>query len=190
MYTYGVAESNKDLEQILELQKKNLKTILSAEEKRSQGFVTLKHDLSLLKEMNSPYPHIICKKEDQIVGYALVMLRDIEKRIPALGSMFYQINSLTYQGKSLEHARFFIMGQVCVAKEDRGKGVFAGLYREMQYCMRHDFEYIVTEVDSRNTRSVRAHEKVGFQTIHIYPEGEIEWHVILLETAPNNDERK
>lgn len=182
MYTYGFAQSDEDLLQILELQKLNLKTLISEEEKASQGYVTLRHDLHLLREMNTPYPHIICKKENQLMGYTLVMLRDIEKRIPALSSMFFHINTLTYQGILLDNARYLIMGQVCVAKEARGHGVFAGLYREMQKRLCHDFDFIITEVDSRNTRSVRAHEKVGFQTIHEYREGEIDWKVILLET--------
>ena len=61
MFTYGVAQSDDDLRQILDLQKKNLKTVLSQDEKNSQGFLTLRHNLHLLSEMNSPFPHIICK---------------------------------------------------------------------------------------------------------------------------------
>ena len=183
MYAYGVAQSDADLLQILELQKKNLKTLISEEEKSSQGYVTLKHDLHLLREMNTPFPHIICKKENELMGYALIMLREMEKKIPVLSSMFTHINKLIYQGNLLVNTRYLIMGQVCVAKEARGQGVFAGLYREMKGRLKVDFDYIITEVDSRNTRSVRAHEKVGFQTIHEYREGEIDWKVILLETG-------
>jgi RimJ/RimL family protein N-acetyltransferase len=41
----------------------------------------------------------------------------------------------------------------------------------------------VTEVAARNTRSLRAHARVGFEPLHVYPDattGE-EWHVIGLD---------
>ena len=47
------------------------------------------------------------------------------------------------------------------------------------------FDFIVTEVAGRNTRSLRAHTRVGFQTLHVYAHattGE-EWHVIVLDLA-------
>ena len=45
------------------------------------------------------------------------------------------------------------------------------------------FDFTVTEVAARNTRSLRAHARVGFQTLHVYPDpttGE-DWHVIALD---------
>ena len=181
MYTFGVVEQIDDLKQILHLQQNNIKAILSSEEMQSQGFVTLEHDLDLLQEMNHPYPHIICKSDDRVVGYTLVMLKSFRDRFPQLQSLFQQIESITYHSKPLIDSRFFIMGQVCVAKEARGKGVFHGLYREMQERMRFDFDYIITEVDHRNPRSIRAHQKVGFETIHQYQaESGVWWDLILL----------
>jgi hypothetical protein len=47
------------------------------------------------------------------------------------------------------------------------------------------FDFTVTEVAARNRRSLRAHARVGFQTLHVYPDattGE-EWDVIALDLA-------
>ena len=47
------------------------------------------------------------------------------------------------------------------------------------------FDLVVTEVAARNTRSLRAHARVGFEPLHVYPDattGE-EWHVIGLELS-------
>ena len=48
---------------------------------------------------------------------------------------------------------------------------------------RGHYDFTVTEVAERNTRSLRAHERVGFQTLHTYPDalaGEV-WRVIVLD---------
>jgi hypothetical protein len=75
------------------------------------------------------------------------------------------------------------MGQVCVAREHRGKGVVDGLYRTLAERYRDRFDFTVTEVAARNTRSLRAHARAGFETLHVYPDattGE-EWHVVALD---------
>ena len=179
MIKYNTATTDKELRQILRLQAQNLPANISPEEARSQGFVTVRHDFELLKKMNSPYPHIIAKDEDEIVGYALVMLRSFAHEIPVLVPMFEQLDTLVFENKKLAEARYFVMGQICIDKKYRGKGIFAGMYGEMKNRMSGDFDYIITEVAAANPRSLRAHEKVGFKTIHQYFDGE-NWEVVLL----------
>jgi RimJ/RimL family protein N-acetyltransferase len=75
------------------------------------------------------------------------------------------------------------MGQICVAKAFRGQGVFDGLYAKMRTICAGEFDFTITEVAARNTRSMRAHERVGFKTLHQYDDtssGET-WRLILLE---------
>ncbi|MEO6037302.1 MAG: GNAT family N-acetyltransferase, partial [Saprospiraceae bacterium] len=62
----------------------------------------------------------------------------------------------------------------------RGQGIFDGLYRKMQVVCASDYDFTVTEIAARNTRSLRAHERVGFETLHVYDDpltGET-WHVV------------
>ena len=73
---------------------------------------------------------------------------------------------------------YFVMGQVCVAKDFRGQQVFSDLYQKMKTEMSSHFDCIVTEIATRNTRSIRAHEKVGFETIHIYEDETEEWAIV------------
>ena len=181
MVSFGTAKSDSDLHQILGLQSCNLPTNLSQEEAHSQGFVTVHHDFDLLKKMNTPFPHIISSNGEQIIGYALVMLRSFQNDIPVLVPMFKEIDAIIYRGEKLGNAKYFIMGQVCVDKACRGQGVFAGLYEEMKLRMHPHFDYIITEVAKRNTRSIRAHEKVGFENVHEYHAGE-DWAILLLPT--------
>ncbi len=179
---FTVAKNDEDLRQILALQKLNYKAYISTEEAVSQGFVSIEHDFSLLKDMNADYPHIIAKFGGQVVGYTLVMLRKFGDKVDVLSPMFERINVLDWKGKSMTDSSYFIMGQVCVAKDFRGRGVFSGLYAEMKKRMKGNFDYLVTEVASRNTRSMRAHKKVGFELMLNYAvEGDEEWNIVVLE---------
>ena len=169
-----------DLQVILALQQANLTTNISPQEALEQGFVTVVHELALLKKMNTPYPHTIAKDGDRVVGYTLVMLREFGDVIPVLKPMVGLINERTYQGKSLKASKYLIMGQVCVAKSHRGQGLFKGMYTALAERMATDFDYIITEIALRNTRSLRAHEKVGFQTLHDYKTDTEDWRIVIL----------
>lgn len=176
---YLKATTNHQLEQILTLQRCNTKTALSADQAMTQGFVTCSHDLDLLRQMNQVNQHIIAIHNQKVIGYALVMQREFETRLPILGPLFDQIRSLVYNERTIEDYRFFVMGQVCVDKPFRGQGVFGGLYRTMRRFYGESFDFVITEVAQENQRSIRAHEKVGFRLLRRYtnPQGE-QWDLI------------
>jgi GNAT superfamily N-acetyltransferase len=106
------------------------------------------------------------------------MLEKWRTEIPVLVPMFEEIDRIRYKGQLLKEARYIAMGQVCVDKIYRGQGVFAGLYLEMSRLMKRHFDIIITEISSRNTRSLRAHEKVGFEVLREYEAGGELWVVV------------
>ena len=177
---YTTAKTTSDLRKILELQKKNLEMSITKEELHQEGFVTVHHSLELLEEMNQPFPHIIAKEEDELIGYTLVMLKSMKERIPVLIPMIQRINALAFEGEALNEAAYFIMGQVCIKKGYRGKGIFKGLYDHMKKVLFPHFKYVITGVSDRNQRSMRAHQKQGFEILHTYTskEGE-EWAILI-----------
>jgi len=180
MITFSTANHEKDLHGILTLQKKNLEENITPGELMEQGFVTVKHDLPLLQAMNTKYQHAIAKNNEQVIGYALVMLKDFAPNIPVLMSLFDQIDTLSFRGIFLKNKDYFVMGQVCIAKSFRGKGVFAGIYQILKNQMQSDFNYVITSISTRNSRSLRAHTKVGFQTIHtFFSEINEEWDIVI-----------
>jgi ribosomal protein S18 acetylase RimI-like enzyme len=179
---YTIAKTDAELYGILQLQRANLPVSISHEEALEEGFVTVEHDFALLKQMNSPYPHIIAKHDEQVIGYTLVMLRELREQIPVLIPMFVQIDAIEFDGNLLKDSGYVVMGQVCIAKGYRGQGIFQGLYQEMAKQLGAHFEYIITEVSKRNPRSIRAHEKAGFLNVLEYTsdDGE-EWVILLLD---------
>ena len=168
-----------DLPQILALQQRNLPVAISDEEARQQGFVTVQHDLPLLSEMNTPYPHQVAVADDRVVGYTLMMQRAFAQRIPVLVPLFERIDGLHWQEQPLTSLDYFVMGQVAVDKAYRGQGLFDGLYRAMAERLLPPFQLIVTEIATRNTRSLRAHARVGFKVLQrfVAPDGE-DWSIV------------
>ena len=179
-------ETKEELQGILTLQSENIKSILSEEIKGKEGFVTLKHEFDLLEKMNLLEPHIIAKENDRVVGYALVMVPQLKDEIPILFPMFEKINTLTYNGHNLSESSYYVMGQVCIAKDFRGKGLFQKLYEMHMSELSDHYDYCITEVSKSNPRSIRAHEKVGFQTIHSFTDKEDSWEIILLDLKKTN----
>ncbi|MCB0544945.1 MAG: GNAT family N-acetyltransferase [Lewinellaceae bacterium] len=173
-----------EVRQILALQEQNLAAALTPDLMRKQGFLTVRHDPDVLQRMNLAAPSVIAKEGEQVVGYALVMPRAFAPDVPILQPMFDMLEQLSWRGQPLrEQSRWFVMGQVCIASDYRGRGVFDGLYKAMRSVCRERYDFTVTEVAERNTRSMRAHERVGFKTMHSYTEaltGEA-WRVIALD---------
>lgn len=177
---YTTVQTDPEIQQILALQALNHPTAITPEIARSQGFVTVRHDPEVLRRMHRAHPSVIAKNGNQLVGYCLVMPRAFATEVPVLAPMFEMLEQLWWHGRPLHAGGWFVMGQVCVAEAYRGQGVFDGLYRHLKTVCRPTFDFVVTEVAERNGRSLRAHERVGFETFHIYPDpttGET-WHII------------
>lgn len=174
--------SPEEVLQMLDLQAKNHVSNVSAAVAQEQGFVTVKHDPGVLQRMNEAAPSIIAKDGDRVVGYALVMPRAFASEVPILQPMFDLLDTLSWHGSGLrEHPRWFVMGQICVAEGYRGMGVFDGMYQKMKEVCRADYDFVITEIAERNTRSIRAHERVGFETLHTFSDvvaGE-DWRVVV-----------
>ncbi|MCP3102389.1 GNAT family N-acetyltransferase [Myxococcus sp. K15C18031901] len=177
-YDVGAARDTTDLQQILSLQRENLKQVLSTDEMRTQGFVTVQHDLGALEHMHALAPSVVARHGGAVVAYALTMPRECRALMPVLVPMFDLLDGLDYQGRPLRDVPFYVMGQVCVGKEHRGQGLFDQLYAMHRELYRGRYELLITEISTRNLRSMRAHARVGFQVLHTYRDATDEWAVV------------
>jgi hypothetical protein len=170
--------SRADLCGITALQRANLKSALSPAESREQGFVTLVHSLDALERMHELAPSVVAKIGEEVVGYALTMLLSARPLVPGLEPMFAALGGARFRDQPLEKMRFYVMGQVCVARGQRGSGVFSALYAGHDAHYGDRFDCIVTEVSATNARSLRAHGKVGFERSVSYGHDAGEWIVL------------
>ena len=178
MLAATITTSNDDLRQILELQQHNLIRNLTKDEMKAEGFVTISHSLEMLQQMHNMAPSIIIKDDDRIVAYALTMLRAFSTLVPVLEPMFEKFESLQWNEQPLNKLSYYVMGQICVDKAYRGQGLFDALYQKHKEVYSTQFDLLVTEIATRNHRSINAHKRVGFQTINTFRDETDEWNVV------------
>ncbi|MDF2159163.1 GNAT family N-acetyltransferase [Algoriphagus sp. CAU 1675] len=172
------ASSISDLKGILDLQQKNLLQNISLEEQKDQGFVRVEHDLAILKKLNDLGGHIIAKDADQVVAYVLAMTKESKEDVPMLIPMFEQFDQVAYKGKKVSDFNYMTVGQVCVGKSHRGKGLFYSCYQAYRKAFEDQYEFAITEISLSNTRSLKAHEKVGFEIIHTFKDEYENWAIV------------
>jgi hypothetical protein len=112
MLTATTVSSTRELEQILELQRRNLVGILATDEWQDQGFVTVAHNMEMLEQMHNLAPSIIIKDDDRVVAYALTMLRECRFVVPDLEPMFDNFDKLEWKGRPLNEQSFYVMGSL------------------------------------------------------------------------------
>ena len=178
MIQYTLTSTKKDIHEILALQQKNLPQFISLKEQQKEGFVTVQHSFDILVKMHNAHPHIIAIHNTKIIGYALCMLKEFKNDIPILTPMFHEIEATI---PSLDPAiNYIVMGQICVAKNFRKKGVFRGLYTAMRQHIPPNYNAIITEVSLQNKHSSDAHKAIGFKVLKTYTSDSQEWELILL----------
>ena len=172
---YCRASTDEELNQILRLQKQNLPRALSSSEKENEGFVTVDHTFEILKQMNDYCPHVIAKDGNQVVGYTLCMHPKFADEIDILKPMFIEIEKILPA-----NSKFMVMGQVCVDKHYRKRGVFRGLYSFMKQELKGTFYKIITEIDVKNIRSLNAHLAIGFTVLKEFYSDNTDWVMVSL----------
>lgn len=172
-----------DLEDIVALQRANHRDHVPADVARAQGFVTAAHTVAMLEAMHALAPSVIARAGAELAGYALVMPVEARAIVPILDPMFRVLETLTWRGRPLAEQAYYVMGQICVAEAYRGQGVVPAMYREHRAQYAGRYRACVTEIATRNTRSMRAHERVGFETIHVYADATDEWAVVAWDLA-------
>ena len=179
---YTLVRGARDVEQILALQAQNHRDVVDAATALTDGFTSVRHEPAVLQAMNRAYPSAIAVAGDELAGYALMMAQQFRAAVPMLAPMFSLFDRLEWRGAPLAgNPRWFVMGQVCVAHAFRGQGVFDGVYRQLRDAYAPQFDFVVTEISQRNARSMRAHRRVGFETLHVYRDAGADetWEVVV-----------
>ncbi|UFH54441.1 GNAT family N-acetyltransferase [Spirosoma sp. KNUC1025] len=171
--TITTVQSEADVRGILALQQANLRKNVPLSVQVDQGFVTVEHDPAVLLRMNQAAPSVIAKDGDMVVGYALTMLPEFGNDVPELLPLFELINTLTYNNKSVQDYTWYVMGQVCVADGYRGQRLFDRMFQHHREVYGNQYQLLITDISANNTRSLRAHARVGFESIHEFYDSSI-----------------
>lgn len=176
-----LARKKTELKQIIELQKKNLLAAVDEQTAKEQGFLTAVHDYEALATMNTAAAAVIAKDGTRVVGYALAMKREFANFVPTLWELFKHQDEAMHRGVRLGDENYLVMGQICVAEEARGHRIADRMYKYMRSCYSLHYPYLVTAVDARNTRSLRVHERVGFEELVSFTseDKERDWVIVI-----------
>jgi predicted GNAT superfamily acetyltransferase len=180
MIQYKKATTEDELQRILQLQKQNLPSVLNEAEIRSQGFVTVDHSYAVLKKLNDIENHIIAKEGENVVAYLLAMTEQSQNDIPVLISMFQTFRRIPFAGKSVSDFQYIVVGQVCVDKNYRGKGILDECYAFYQQAFKNKYAFAITEIAANNPRSLNAHKRIGFEEIFQYnAQDGVDWVIVI-----------
>ncbi len=168
-----------EIEGIKILQEENRITNISKEESEKEGFVTASYSLSFLKKMNDLEPSIIACVGNEVIGYAMVTVKELYGDHPLLDGLFDAIDHMHYKGVTLADSRVVIVGQLCVAKAFRGQGLVQKMYDLFRKSLTEKYEYCVTDISEANPRSLKAHKKCGFEILDTLEYEGVKWHIVL-----------
>ncbi len=179
MITTKLVKSDSELSGILALQAANLRRNLLPAEAEKYGFLTAEYTLDFLRRMHQSQPSIVAVDGKRVVGYALAATQDVCGGHPLLAGLHEEIDRLQFDGRCLKGSNYIVVGQLCVAKGYRGIGLVDKLYQGFREAMQECFSCAVTDIARANRRSLRAHQKTGFQIIHALEFDGLEWDVVL-----------
>ncbi len=177
MLTLQLVTNLAEMEGVLALQQANLRKNITEAEAESQGFLMAEYDLAFLALLQGSSPGIIAKDGEKVVGYSLVALPDTACQHPLLADLVENIERCMFDGKPVEN--YAIVAQLCVSKDYRGQDLVQQLYGAFREYYASQYTYCVTDVAQANTRSLKAHQKRGFQVIDTLNYGGIAWEIVL-----------
>lgn len=175
--TLQLVKAKEEMKGVLALQQANLRKNITQEEAETQGFLMAEYDLDFLELLNHKSPGIIAKEGEKVVGYSLVALPETARQHPLLADLVENIERCQFEGKPVEN--YAIVAQLCVSKEYRGQDLVQKLYGSFRDHYANRYTYCITDVAQANHRSLKAHQKRGFQVIDTLDYGGIGWNIVL-----------
>jgi ribosomal protein S18 acetylase RimI-like enzyme len=179
MTVLKLVETEQELIGLKQLQTNNLRRLIGEEEAMKEGFVTSEYALSLLQQMHEIHPSIIVKEGEEVVGYTIVTNKEVYGAHPELDHLFNTLDATEYKGALLKNSNYILIGQVCVAKSHRGQGWVPKMYDYYKSLHAKNYQYLVTDISQANKRSVRMHQKIGFETIGVIEQVGTGWDIVL-----------
>ena len=179
MLSAKLVATDQEIDQIVALSKANLVTNLSADAKAKEGFVTWVYTPESLKAIHTVIPSVIVKDGDTLAGYALSLSPACVDVYPPMASTHNMISTLVYKGRPLGQQKVYYCGQICVAEAYRGQGVVNLLYQFHREHFGPKFDLLATEISTANPRSLKAHQKTGFELIATHRDEVDQWDIVL-----------
>ena len=174
-----LVEHFSELEKIASLNQANLKINQSEQHIREEGFVSWSYPVPLLEAIHAFAPSVIAMDDNTLAGYALTAVHAARSVHPELSLLMDMLAPLEYEGRPLFDYRFYMMGQICVAKPYRGQGIPDAMYQYHRDAYAKDHDFLLTTISTQNVRSLQTHERIGFKVSHTVNDRFGDWVVVV-----------
>jgi hypothetical protein len=153
-----------DYEQLVALQEATLVSNLSDAEK-ADGFLSRTFTAEELKAMDTDLCIVVCENNGSVQGFLATGTLEYNGQFDLPSTMIARFNQVNYEDKLLSAWASFIAGPVAIDKSARGTGAFQGMYHELFRIIPEKYDLATTLISTVNTRSLRAHEKIGYESV-------------------------
>lgn len=154
----------KDIEGILALQKLNLYTELT-EEERERGFVTTPFSAAKIEAIIKTNGVFVVVDKAKVIAYAYAGTWAYFSQWPIFPYMESRLPRLNFQGRAVTTDNTFQYGPVCIDLDYRGQKILNLIFETLRLEWRKQFPISITFINAINEISARAHKKLGWEII-------------------------
>lgn len=153
-----------DFESLVLLQNANLASNLPAGERQS-GFLSVGFSAEQFAAMNDNFAVVVAVQQEQVKAFLCASTVEFNQAVALPAAMIARFPRAKYQGQALSRSSVCIVGPVCIDQSLRGQGVLSRLYDCFFAIAPKEFDIAVVFVSADNLASIKAHEKLGLETI-------------------------
>jgi hypothetical protein len=147
-----------DLEQIIAIQNASLLGKVENSDLRD-GFVQGEFTPETFKKFDASVGVMVAEENSHVIGYLCASNPESTRGTPLTDYLLELMQNTELDGIPLNESRCVLTGPICIDRDQRGKGLFEGLYLFLFENIRSHFDIAVAFVDSENPRSLAAHVK-------------------------------
>jgi hypothetical protein len=145
-----------DYPQILKLQADNYIANLTVEE-RQEGFLSAQFTPAQTAQMAEDLGTMVAVIDDAVAGFLCAFRHEFDTGSPVIAAMLAAYDRLRFNGRPLSEFKGYIYGPVCIAREQRRRGLLRGLYEAQRRELAGQFDIGVAFVARANPHSLQAH---------------------------------
>lgn len=153
-----------DFESLVSLQNSNLASNLSDDQRRD-GFLSVSFSAKQFADMNDDLCVVVGTQEKVVKAFLCASTVEFNKPFALPKTMIDRFPQAIYDSKPLSDWLVCIAGPVCIDAALRGQGVLEMLYDCFYDIAPPQYELATVFVSADNTRSIRAHEKLGMRIV-------------------------
>jgi|TARA_B100001964_G_scaffold168210_1_gene184848 hypothetical protein len=169
-----------DIQDILCVQRKNLASAVSDDEKARQGFVTLETSEELLGDIISNEGIIVARCGNKLAGYLIPITVRRSAIFPLFLPLAEQFRFMRYDGRVIDMHKVCILAQICIDKEFRNGESLQAIHQVTRNHLGKKYDIGVALISSTNPRSLAANtKKAGMTDVGQYVSRGITWHVVV-----------